>query len=241
MLEEIQAGVTHGLEDIEQRVSHTTSSICLFGSREQLAGDYLTGAVAANMGIYGQVAEEAIYGGSRSDASGDELLGDQRYELRFNKATLPDAKFFWSITLYEPPSRLLADNPIDRYSIGDRTPGITYAENGSLTIVPQSTAPTDPVERANWLPNPAPGPVHRHLPHLRARTRGPSRQLVTPTDPKCRIARQHPSNQLGAPNGFLASRGSSPRTWHETATPTSRLTSSRLMSVSGLEPAASRV
>lgn len=158
VLDAIQAGVTKGLAKIDHQVSHTTSSIGLFGSREQLADDYLTRAVAANMGIYGQVAQEAIYGGSRLDANGDQLLGGQRYELRFDQASLPDAKFFWSITLYELPSRLLADNPIDRYSIGDRTAGITYAQDGSLTIVLQSTPPTDPAQRANWLPTPARGP-----------------------------------------------------------------------------------
>jgi hypothetical protein len=104
------------------------------------------------------VAEEAVYGGSRLDDNGDQLMGDQRYELHFEQPTLPDAKFFWSITLYELPSRLLAANPIDRYSIGDRTPGITYADDGALTIALQAAPPDDPVQRANWLPTPTDGP-----------------------------------------------------------------------------------
>lgn len=58
MLAAIQSGIAHGLSDIDERVSHTTSSIGLFGSRQQLGDDYLTRAVAANMSIYGQVAEE---------------------------------------------------------------------------------------------------------------------------------------------------------------------------------------
>jgi hypothetical protein len=134
VLSATDAGVKKGLKDIDEQVSHTTSSIGPFGSREQLADDCLTRAVAANMGVYRQVAEEAVYGGSRLDASGEQLLGDRRYELHFDKARLPDAKFFWSITLYELPSRLLAKNPIGRYSIGDRTPEITYGADGSLTI-----------------------------------------------------------------------------------------------------------
>jgi hypothetical protein len=55
-------------------------------------------------------------------------------------------------SLYRLPSRLLAANAIDRYSIGDRSPGITYAEDGSLEIALQPAEPTDPVRRANWLP-----------------------------------------------------------------------------------------
>ncbi len=158
VLAAIEAGVKQGLVDIDEKASHTTSSLGLFGSREQLGDDYLTRAVAANMGIYGQVAEEAVYGGSRLDSNGEQLVGGRTYTLHFDKRTLPDAKFFWSITLYKLPSRLLAENPIDRYSIGDRTPGITYGADGSLDITLQTSEPTDATKRANWLPTPTEGP-----------------------------------------------------------------------------------
>jgi hypothetical protein len=59
---------------------------------------------------------------------------------------------------YTLPNRLLADNPIDRYSIGDRTPGLRYGDDGSLTIALQATEPTDPILRANWLPTPTDAP-----------------------------------------------------------------------------------
>ena len=155
LLAAIEEGAKQGLAEIAEKASHTTSSLGIFGSRGQLGNDYLTRAVAAQMGIYGQVAEEAVYGGSRLDQAGQQLNGAHSYTLHFDASTLPDAKFFWSITLYELPSRLLADNPIGRYSIGDRTPGITYAEDGSLDIILASTEPTDPTQRANWLPTPA--------------------------------------------------------------------------------------
>jgi hypothetical protein len=151
----IEEGAKQGLADIDAQASHTTSSIGIFGSREQLGDDYLTRAVAAQMGIYGQVAEEAVYGGSRLDGGGDQLVGDRTYTLRFDRSELPQAKFFWSLTLYRLPSRLLAANAIDRYSIGDRTPGITYAEDGSLEIALQASEPADPIRRANWLPTPS--------------------------------------------------------------------------------------
>jgi hypothetical protein len=154
----IDAGVTAGLAAIADKAAHTTSSIGLFGSREQLGDDYLTRAVAAQMGIYGQIAAEAVYGGSRLDADGRQLEGNRDYRLHFEHSALPEARFFWSITLYTLPSRLLAANPIDRYSIGDRTPGLRYGDDGSLTIALQATEPTDPVMRANWLPTPADAP-----------------------------------------------------------------------------------
>ena len=43
-------------------------------------------------------------------------------------------------------------DPIDRYSIGDRTPGLRRDSDGSLTIVIQRKQPAD---TSNWLPAPA--------------------------------------------------------------------------------------
>ena len=183
VLAAIEAGAKQGLADIQEKASHTTSSIGIFGSRAQLGDDYLTRAVAAQMGIYGQIAEEAVYGGSRLDANGEQLLGDMTYTLRFEKDALPQAKFFWSLTLYRLPSRLLAANAIDRYSIGDRTPGITYAEDGSLEIALQPAEPTDPMRRANWLPTPAGEPftvIYRLYGPWRG---GASRDVVPTCDP----------------------------------------------------------
>jgi hypothetical protein len=57
-----------------------------------------------------------------------------------------------AVSAAEPAARRQA---IDRYSIGDRTPRIAYAEDGSLEIALQPAEPTDPVCRANWLPTPA--------------------------------------------------------------------------------------
>jgi hypothetical protein len=54
-------GAKRGLADIDAQASRTTSSIGIFGSRDQLGDDYLTRAVAAQMGLYGQMAEEAVY------------------------------------------------------------------------------------------------------------------------------------------------------------------------------------
>jgi len=47
----------------------------------------------------------------------------------------------------------LVDNPLDRYSIGDRTEGIKRNRDGSLTIYIQSRSP-GPDKESNWLPAP---------------------------------------------------------------------------------------
>jgi hypothetical protein len=55
-------------------------------------------------------------------------------------------------TMYDLPDFYLVANPIDRYSIGDRTPGLRRDADGSLTIVIQHDQPAD---TSNWLPAPA--------------------------------------------------------------------------------------
>jgi hypothetical protein len=45
-------------------------------------------------------------------------------------------------------------NPINRYTIGDRTSGLIYNEDGTLTVTFSYAAPTNPAARANWLPVP---------------------------------------------------------------------------------------
>jgi hypothetical protein len=44
-------------------------------------------------------------------------------------------------TAYDVPEFYLVANPIHRYSIGDRTPGLLCAEDGSLTIYIQKDSP----------------------------------------------------------------------------------------------------
>jgi hypothetical protein len=66
----------------------------------------------------------------------------------------------------EPDGRLFfSENAIGRYSIGDRTAGITRRPDGSIEILIQHERPTD---IANWLPAPN-GPMA-----LTLRVYGPS-------------------------------------------------------------------
>jgi len=66
---------------------------------------------------------------------------------------MPPVDAFWSLTMYGVPEFLLVANPIDRYSIGDRTPGLQIAEGGSLTLYLQHQSP-GPDKESNWLPTP---------------------------------------------------------------------------------------
>jgi hypothetical protein len=98
-----------------------------------------------------------MYVTCNSDASGRPLSGANAYRLTFPADGLPPAHAFWSLAMYEVTAEgraFLVDNPIGRYSIGDRTQGLQKAADGSLTLYLQRERP-DGERAANWLPAPA--------------------------------------------------------------------------------------
>ena len=111
---------------------------------------YLARALAARGGLWGNHGYEAAYPMTYTDADGDQLDGHNRYTITFEEE--PPVGAFWSITMYDLPDFYLVANPIGRYSIGDRTPGLRRDADGSLTIVIQHEQPAD---TSNWLPAPA--------------------------------------------------------------------------------------
>jgi hypothetical protein len=114
---------------------------------------YLVRAVAARTGLWGNHGYEAVYAYTFRDSRGRQLNGAYDYVLRL--AQPPPARAFWSVTMYRVPDCQLVDNPAGRYSLGDRTPGLVYAADGSLTLHLRPERPADPDEAANWLPTPA--------------------------------------------------------------------------------------
>ena len=109
-------------------------------------------AVADRLGLWGNHGYEAVYAQAFTDITGTPLDGTNTYTITFD--TNPPVNAFWSITLYDIPRYYLVANPIDRYSIGDRTAGIHHNTNGSLTLTISNTEPEQPAEKANWLPAP---------------------------------------------------------------------------------------
>jgi hypothetical protein len=45
--------------------------------------------------------------------------------------------------------------PIHRYGIDERTTGLPYGDDRSLILAVPPKAPSDPAQRANWLPAPS--------------------------------------------------------------------------------------
>jgi hypothetical protein len=113
---------------------------------------YVARAVVARAGLWGNHGYEADYAFAWTDSDGQPLEGANRYALRLDQPPPVDA--FWSLTMYDVPEFYLVANPIDRYSIGDRTPGLRTDPDGSLTIWMQTGSP-GPDRESNWLPTPA--------------------------------------------------------------------------------------
>ncbi|MFN3371728.1 MAG: DUF1214 domain-containing protein [Sphingomonadaceae bacterium] len=113
-------------------------------------------AAVALGGLAALPADEAVYWSATVDSQGRELDGANRYRLRIPEPVPADA--FWSLTLYQrlPDGRLFfIDNPLDRYAIGNRTPGLVRDADGTLSI---TLAAADPGQGAIWLPMPQAGP-----------------------------------------------------------------------------------
>ncbi len=110
-------------------------------------------AAAALGGLWGNHPYEAAYIMTYVDDRGEQLTGARTYTLRLDPE--PPVSAFWSLTMYSVPEFYLVENPIARYSIGDRTPGLVRDAEGALTITISHERPEDATAAANWLPAPA--------------------------------------------------------------------------------------
>lgn len=131
-----------------------------FASAAQMGNFGTNYALRASVALGGLGAlepAEAMYFVRFHDDAGQSLEGRKRYLLRIPPEGIPTDSF-WSFSMYEPTAdgrRFFAENPIRRYSIGNRTRGLVRNADGSLDIPLQHEAPADDALRANWLPAPA--------------------------------------------------------------------------------------
>jgi hypothetical protein len=113
-------------------------------------GDYLVRAAKSLGGFITHDQEENIYPATFVDDTGELLSDTRRYVLRFAPNAIPPANAFWSTTMYGPDFNFV-DNPINRFSIGDRTKDLKRDSDGGLTIYLQKVAPGEEKDK-NWLP-----------------------------------------------------------------------------------------
>lgn len=118
---------------------------------EKFIPDPLARAAANQFGPGAHIAEEALYFSARTDSAGAALTGAAPVRVRFPPGQTPPVDAFWSLILYDQ-NFFLFDNPLNRYTINDRTENLVYDGDGSLTV---HIAASPPQDRVNWLPAPA--------------------------------------------------------------------------------------
>jgi Uncharacterized conserved protein len=157
----VMAGVKEGEAKIKQYLESGQKNIngwkvgSLFGDSAFYNGDWLKRAAAAQAGIYGNDAVEAMYPMTKTLADGEVLdCSKHNYTLTFAANQFPPVNAFWSVTMYDGKSQLLIRNPINRYLINSpMLPNMKKNQDGSLTLYIQKNNPGADKE-SNWLPAP---------------------------------------------------------------------------------------
>jgi hypothetical protein len=163
---EIGLGMKEGDRKVQEAVANLGKEIngwrvaSIPGDYAHYNGDWLKRATAAQAGIYGNDAVEAMYPLTRVDSDGQTLDGSKHnYTLTFPPDQQPPVNSFWSITMYDGKTQLLIENPINRYLVNSpMVPAMKKNADGSLTLYIQNKSPGADKE-ANWLPAPD-GPIY---------------------------------------------------------------------------------
>ena len=162
----VAEGMQAGQKKIMARINDAGVSIngwrvaSWFGERAFYHGDWLLRAAAAQAGIYGNDAAEAMYPMTRWLPNGDIIdTSKHDYTLTFLPDQKPPVNAFASLTMYDGKTQLLIKNPINRYLINSpMLDQMKLNKDGSLTLYIQHASPGKAKE-SNWLPAPD-GPVY---------------------------------------------------------------------------------
>ena len=151
----INAGYMEGWKELEtykDKMGEKINGWMLTLDLGRYGTKYAYRAIWTFSAVGGNLAEDAIYPLAREDGEGQKLTGTNDYTLHFSKEEIPPVDAFWSLTIYDNESFLVA-NSINRYSLSSRDE-MNYGEDGSLTIYIQQESPGKDKE-ANWLPAPS--------------------------------------------------------------------------------------
>jgi hypothetical protein len=152
----MENGIVEGEKLIDEKVRNVGTIVNGWSVNLEIGDygtDYLLRAAVAKIGLFANSPEEAVYPVTTVDYQGQNLTGANKYVIHFDPGQTPPVNAFWSLTMYNNASYLV-DNPIDRYAIGDRSPGLKYNKDGSLDIYIQHDSPGADKE-SNWLPSPS--------------------------------------------------------------------------------------
>jgi hypothetical protein len=113
--------------------------------------DYVQRAFITAIGLGCNRPQDAVYPTSEADSDGQPYTGAKKYTIRFAKGTMPPAKAFWSITMYND-DYFFVENPLDRYTVSSRSE-FKANKDGSIDVYVQHQSPGKELE-SNWLPAP---------------------------------------------------------------------------------------
>jgi hypothetical protein len=153
ILKALEQGIIVGEKMIDEKIAHLGSVVNGWSfnlDTGNYGSDYLLRAAVAKTALGANAPEEALYPLTFVDNSGNNLTGSEKYVIHFDKDKIPPVEAFWSITMYNSKYGFV-DNPINRYAIGDRTPGFKFNSDGSFDIYVQKDNPGKEKE-SNWLP-----------------------------------------------------------------------------------------
>lgn len=104
-----------GLEVIKQYSMPLTSSLKIFGTREQGGGDLdrCAGVFLGQLGIPASFVQYTQY----VQLDGEPLGGDASYTITVPAERIVHDDGYWSLTVYDMEDRYLIPNPQDRYAI----------------------------------------------------------------------------------------------------------------------------
>jgi len=158
-MKEGEAKVEAGVKDLGTKINGWNIA-SITGDRAFFNGNWLKRAEAAQAGIYGNDAVEAMYPLTKALANGEPLDGSKHnYTLTFEAGQFPPVNAFWSVTMYDGKTQLLIKNPINRYLINSpMLPNMKLDANRGLTLYIQKDSPGADKE-SNWLPAPN-GPIY---------------------------------------------------------------------------------
>jgi hypothetical protein len=96
--------------------------------------------------------EDAVYFWLTKDTAGANLNGNKNYIIHFEASQIPQARAFWSLTLYTKDFFMAKNMPLNRHMLNSNS-GMKLGADGSLDIYLQAEDPGKEKE-TNWLPVP---------------------------------------------------------------------------------------
>ncbi len=112
---------------------------------------YTKNAASAFNGFSQTASEETMKYKTTVDINKEKLLGTQKYKLTLKKAQLPQTKAFWTLNVLQTDKQIF-ENAKGKYGIGNKSKGLKFNKDGSLTIYLQVEPPKG--LETNWVPLP---------------------------------------------------------------------------------------